>query len=158
MLASNLMPVSEATANFVRPTVLEALFNRTLGLLIAIGLGPKDYYLLEVRGRKSGRLYSTPVSIVQHGGNWYVVAPRGTTQWVRNVRASGRVTLRAGSRRTDYSLHEVPVAERAPILKNYLTRYRKYVQRYFSVRDGAPEPEFAAVAAAYPVFVMVSAI
>jgi deazaflavin-dependent oxidoreductase (nitroreductase family) len=110
-----------------------------------------------VRGRKSGRIYSTPAYIIVHGGNSYIVAPRGNTQWVRNVRASGRVTLRAGSRRTGYSLREIPVADRAPILKNYLARYRKYVQRYFQVQDGAPEREFAAVATAYPVFAITPA-
>jgi deazaflavin-dependent oxidoreductase (nitroreductase family) len=148
------MPASDATANFIKPSALEALFNRALGLLVGIGLGPKDCYSLEVRGRKSGRIYSTPVYIIEHGGIWYIVAPRGNTQWVRNARVSGRVTLRAGSRRTEYSLREIPVADRAPILKDYLARYRKYVQRYFKVRDGAPESEFAGVAAGYPVFAM----
>ena len=142
---------------FLKPTPIEALFNRTLGLLIRLGLGPRDYYLLEVRGRKSGRVYATPVSIVEHSGQWYIVAPRGTTQWVRNARAASRITLRAGSRRNDYVLREIPAAECAPILKSYLARYHKYVQRYFQVRDGAAEAEFAAVAAGYPVFAMLPA-
>jgi deazaflavin-dependent oxidoreductase (nitroreductase family) len=151
------MPASDATTNFTKPNALEALFNRALGLLVDLGLGPKDCYSLEVRGRKSGQIYSTPVYIIEHGGNWYIVAPRGNTQWVRNARASGRVTLRAGSRRTEYSLREIAAPERAPILKDYLARYRKVVQRYFPVRDGAPESEFASVAAAYPVFAMARA-
>jgi len=152
-----IMPTPQTNPDFLKPTLFEVFFNRALGLLIGLGIGPADYYLLEVRGRQSGRVYATPVSVVQHGGDWYIVAPRGTTQWVRNARASGRVTLRAGSRRTDYALREVPAAERAPILKSYLARYRKYVQRYFQVPDGAPESEFAAVAAGYPVFVMTPA-
>jgi deazaflavin-dependent oxidoreductase (nitroreductase family) len=149
--------MAQGEPNFLKPTAVDSFFNRTLGFLIGIGLGPKDYYLLEVRGRKSGRTYSTPVSIVQHAGSWYIVAPRGNTQWARNARVSGRATLRAGSKRDEYQLREVPVSERAPILKSYLARYPKYVQRYFQVRDGAPEAEFAAVAERYPVFAMLPA-
>jgi deazaflavin-dependent oxidoreductase (nitroreductase family) len=150
-MLSRVMGPSQAD-HFLKPTSIEAFFNRALGLLVGIGFGPKDCYLLEVRGRKSSRVYSTPVYIIEHGGNWYIVAPRGATQWVRNARASGRVTLRAGSNRTEYSLQEIPAANRAPVLKDYLARYRKYVQRYFQVPDGAPESEFAAIAAGYPVF------
>ena len=148
--------MTQAQQTFLKPSSMEAWFNRAFGWLIGIGLGPKDYYMLDVRGRKSGRVYSTPVCIVQYGGVWYIVAPRGTTQWVRNARTSGHVTLRAGSRRNEYALREIPSAERAPILKAYLARYRTYVQRYFKVPDGAPEVEFAAIAAEYPVFAMES--
>lgn len=144
-----------ADERFLKPTPFESLFNRALGLFVGIGLGPKDYYLLEVRGRKSDRLYSTPVSIVKHDGHWYVVAPRGTTQWVRNARTTGRITLRAGSKRDQFELREIPAADRAPILKSYLARYAKFVQRYFQVQNGAPEAEFAAVAGGYPVFELI---
>jgi deazaflavin-dependent oxidoreductase (nitroreductase family) len=147
--------MSPAEPNFLKPTPFEGFFNRGLGLLVRIGLGPKDYYLLEVRGRKSGRVYATPVSLVEHDGRWYVVAPRGTTQWVRNARASGRVTLQAGSKRDQFELREIPAATRAPILKSYLARYPKFVQRYFQVPNGAPEAEFAAVADRYPVFELI---
>jgi hypothetical protein len=87
--------MSPADQQFLKPTTFEAFFNRALGALVGLGLGPKDYYLLEVRGRKSGRLYATPVSIVDYAGHRYVVAPRGTTQWVRNARAVPSITLRA---------------------------------------------------------------
>lgn len=147
--------MSPADRHFLKPTTFEALFNRALGVLVGFGLGPKDYYLLEVRGRKSGRLYATPVSIVDHAGRRYVVAPRGTTQWVRNARAVPSITLRAGSKRDQFKLHEIPAEERASILKSYLARYSKFVQRYFQVREGAPETEFAAVADGYPVFELI---
>jgi deazaflavin-dependent oxidoreductase (nitroreductase family) len=145
----------QAEPYFLKPTPFESFFNRTLGLLIGIGLGPKDYYLLEVRGRKSGRLYSTPVSVVDYAGKRYVVAPRGVSQWVRNARAAGRFALRSGSQSESFGFREVPVTDRAPILKAYLTRYRKYVQRYFQVREGASETEFAAVASNYPIFELI---
>jgi len=142
--------------NFVKPTAFEVLFNRALGLLVGIGLGPKDYYLLEVRGRKSGRIYTTPVSIVDHGGHQYLVAPRGATQWVRNARTTGRIALRAGSKREQFEVREIPAADRAPILKSYLAHYTKFVQRFFQVQNGAPEAEFAPVADGYPVFELIS--
>src|ERR1700677_1007801 len=135
MLASTSM--SPAEPHFLKPTTFEAFFNRALCVLVGIGLGPRDYYLLEVRGRKSGRLYATPVSVVDYAGQRYVVAPRGVTQWMRNARVVPSITLRAGSKRDQFKLHEIPAEERAPILKSYLARYSKYVQRYFQVRDGA---------------------
>ncbi len=150
-----LTAMSSANPHFLKPTTFEAFFNRALGILIGIGLGPKDYYLLEVRGRKSGRLYATPVSIIDYAGRCYLVAPRGTTQWVRNARTASAITLRAGSKRDQFQLQEIPAAERAPVLKSYLARYSKFVQRYFQVRDGAPETEFAAVADGYPVFELI---
>lgn len=147
--------MSAADPRFLKPSTFEAFFNRALGVLVGIGLGPKDYFVLEVRGRKSGRLYATPVSIVDVAGRRYVVAPRGSTQWVRNARATPGITLRAGSKREQFKLREILATERAPILKGYLARYSKFVQRYFQVRDGAPETEFAAVADAYPVFELI---
>jgi deazaflavin-dependent oxidoreductase (nitroreductase family) len=148
--------MTPAESNFVKPTPFEAFFNRVLGLFVGFGLGPKNYYLLEVRGRKSGRLYATPVSIVEHGGHRYVVAPRGATQWVRNARTAGRIALRAGSKREQFEVREIPAADRAPILKSYLGRYTKFVQRYFQVQNGAAEAEFASVADGYPVFELIS--
>jgi deazaflavin-dependent oxidoreductase (nitroreductase family) len=142
--------------NFVKPTPFEAFFNRALGLFVGIGFGPKDYYLLEVRGRKSGQVYATPVCFVEQGVHGYVVAPRGATQWVRNARTAGRIALRAGSKREQFEVREIPAPDRAPILKNYLARYTKFVQRYFQVQNGAPETAFAAVADGYPVFELIS--
>jgi deazaflavin-dependent oxidoreductase (nitroreductase family) len=145
----------QAQPYFLKPTPTEAFFNRALGALVAVGLGPRDYYLLEVRGRKSGRIYATPVSIIGYAGKRFVVAPRGTTQWVRNARAAGRIALRAGSHREQFDLREISVTERTPILKAYLTRYKMFVQRYFRVRDGATEAEFAAIAVNYPIFELI---
>src|SRR5271168_803868 len=99
----------QAEQSLLKPTPIEAFFNRTLGSLAAIGLGPKGYYLLEVGGRKSGHLFVTPVCIVDQAGHRYVVPPRGTTQWVRNARATGRIALRSGSDRDSFEAREVTV-------------------------------------------------
>ncbi|HTT75225.1 MAG TPA: nitroreductase/quinone reductase family protein [Candidatus Binataceae bacterium] len=150
--------MAQAEPNFVKPNLFEAFFNRALGLFVGIGLGPKDYYLLKVRGRKSGRVYATPVSIIEYDGCRYVVAPRGNTQWVRNARTAGRIALCAGWKRDRFEVREIPAADRPPILKSYLARYAKFVQRYFQVQNGAPEAEFAAVAGCYPVFELIPAV
>src|SRR5579863_3127036 len=79
---------------FREPTVVERMFNRTFGFLVGLGLGFSYNYLLEVRGRKSGNLYSTPINLLELKGKRFLVAPRGRTQWVRNAEAAGEITLR----------------------------------------------------------------
>ena len=70
---------------FRAPGRLEQLFNRAYGSLVGLGLGFPHSYLLEVRGRKSGRTYSTPIDLLELNGKRFLVAPRGRTQWVRNA-------------------------------------------------------------------------
>ena len=137
---------------FREPKVLERLFNRALGVLVGWGVGPRDTYLLEVKGRRTGRVYSTPVSVVEIGGAMFLVAPRGRTQWARNVEAAPDVTLARGSRRRAYRVRAVPDAEKAPVLSVYLERFRSVVQRYFPVPAGSSSAAFASIAARYPVF------
>lgn len=72
-----------------RTSRIEALFDRVIGKLVALGMGPTYMRVLDVRGRKSGRVFSTPVNLLELGGVQYLVAPRGNTHWVRNVRATG---------------------------------------------------------------------
>src|SRR5439155_638684 len=72
--------------------------NAVVALLVRIGLGPKDTYLLTVPGRRTGKPYTTPVTLVQTGEGRWLVAPYGAVSWVRNARAAGRVTLRRGNR------------------------------------------------------------
>src|SRR5256712_3708579 len=88
--------MSAKPARFDAPSPFERAVNRLFGMLIGLGLALPHNYLLQVRGRKSGRLYSTPVDVLEHGGRRFLVAGRGETQWVRNARASGQVTLHKG--------------------------------------------------------------
>ena len=138
--------------SFLAPTTGERLFNRVFGFLVGLGLAPAGFYLLEVRGRKSGKLYRTPVDLLDFQGKAYLVAPRGRTQWVRNAEAAGEVVLKRGSQRTTYGLKPVALADRPPILKAYLDRFKSQVQRYFTVQAGSPPEEFLPVAENYPVF------
>jgi deazaflavin-dependent oxidoreductase (nitroreductase family) len=137
---------------FREPSAGEKFFNRIFGFLVGLGLGFSHNYLLEVRGRKTGKLCSTPINLLELQGKRYLVAPRGRTQWVRNAEAAGEVTLRKGSKRQKCRLRPIADAEKPPILKAYLDTFRREVQRYFSIPAGAPQESFAAIAGSYPAF------
>ena len=139
-------------ASFREPTSTEKFFNRAMGFLVSIGFAPSYMQLLEVRGRKSGKLYTTPVDLLELDGKRYLVAPRGRTQWVRNAEVSGEVTLKRGSTRQSFVLRALNDVEKLPILKAYLDRFKTAVQRYFTVPAGSPPEAFAEVATTYPAF------
>ena len=141
---------------FLKPSVGERFFNRLFGILVGWGFGLPHNYLLQVVGRKTGRVYSTPVNILDFNGKRYLVAPRGETQWVRNARASGEVWLKRGLKRQAYGLRPLLDSDKPAILKEYLERYKTTVQRYFQVRAGSAAENFAAVATTYPVFELIA--
>jgi deazaflavin-dependent oxidoreductase (nitroreductase family) len=140
---------------FRKPNAMEGLFNRCFGFLVGLGLGPKYIYLLQVRGRKSARLYSTPIDLLEMDSNRYLVAPRGRTQWVRNAEAAGEIALKKGNWQQCFRLRAVPDAEKPELLKAYLDRFKTAVQRYFPVAAGSDAQAFAAIAANYPVFELI---
>src|SRR5438552_2543966 len=144
--------MSARPARFDAPSPFDRVFNRLFGILVGLGLALPHNYLLQVRGRKSGRLYSTPIDVLEHGGRRFLVAGRGETQWVRNARASGQVTLRKGMRGEACRLRALSDAEKPEVLKAYLDRFKMTVQRYFPIPAGSPVEKFAPVAAGYPVF------
>ncbi len=137
---------------FRQPTAGERFFNRVFGLFVGLGLGLSHNYLVEVRGRKSGKVYSTPIDLLELGGKRFLVAPRGRTQWVRNAEAAGEITLKKGRTRQRYRIRPIPDAGKPELLKAYLDRFKTTVQRYFPVPAGSPPQAFAEVAANYPVF------
>jgi deazaflavin-dependent oxidoreductase (nitroreductase family) len=137
---------------FRAPSAGERLFNRLFGLLVGAGLGFSYNYLLQVRGRKTGKIYSTPINLLEMNGKKFLVAPRGRTQWVRNVEAAGEVTLKRGRKQEKFRLRAIPQAERSEILKLYLDRFRQAVQRYFPVKAGSEAAAFQGIAENYPVF------
>src|SRR3989441_4884338 len=141
-----------ASPGFAAPSPVERLFNRAFGLLVGLGLGLPHNYLLEVRGRRSGRPYSTPVDVLEHGGRRFLVAGRGETQWVRNARASGQVTLRRGLRGEACRLRPLSDAEKPEGLKAYLDRFKMTGQRYLPVPAGPPGERFGPVARGRPAF------
>ncbi len=116
---------------FRAPSRSERIFNRIFGFLVGLGLGLPHNYLLQVRGRKTGKLYSTPVDLLELQGKRFLVAPRGRTQWVRNAEAAGVVTLKKGRVRQHFRIRAVPDSDKPPLLKAYLDGFKTTVQRYF---------------------------
>jgi deazaflavin-dependent oxidoreductase (nitroreductase family) len=149
--------MTETLPSFRAPTAAERIFNRLFGMLVGLGIGPAYIYLLQVRGRKSGKIYSTPVDLLELQGKRWLVAPRGRTQWVRNAEASGEVTLKKGNKILHFRLRPLPDAEKPEILKAYLDNFHREVQRYFPVPAGSPVNDFAGVASSYPAFELIAA-
>ena len=147
--------MNSSLPEFRPPTSVERLFNRVFGFLVGLGLGFSYNYLLQVRGRKSGRIYSTPVDLLERNGQRFLVAPRGRTQWVRNAEAAGEVTLKKGSSRQKFRLRPIPDADKPEILKAYLDQFRKEVQRYFPIPAGSPPEAFRDLAPSYPAFELI---
>ena len=142
--------------SFRAPSAVERVFNRAFGFAVGLGLGFSYNYLLQVRGRKSGKIYSTPIDLLERGGKRFLVAPRGRTQWVRNAEAAGEVTLKKGSQRQRYRLRALSDQEKPEILKAYLDQFKREVQRYFPVQAGSPPEAFRDLLASYPAFELIS--
>ena len=138
--------------DFRQPNLLDRIFNRLFGFLLKLGVGLAHNYLLEVRGRKTGKVYSTPVNVLEYKAKKYLVAPRGYTQWVRNVETSGEATLVQRAERTKVRLRTVADEEKPEILKAYLDRFKLTVQRYFPIAAGSPAEAFKSLAVRYPVY------
>ena len=142
---------------FRKPSAVEAFFNRAFGFLVGLGIAPGYMRLLQVRGRKTGRSYSSPVNLLQVDGKAYLVAPRGRTQWVRNAEATGEIVLKRGSVHRKYRLRPLSDPEKPEILKLYLESYKSAVQRYFPAPAGSPAAAFRDIASNYPVFELLPA-
>jgi deazaflavin-dependent oxidoreductase (nitroreductase family) len=140
---------------FRQPTPVEKIFNRVFGFLVGIGVPFPHKYLLQVRGRKSGKLYSTPINLLELKGKRFLVAPRGRTQWVRNAEAAAEVTLKKGSTRLKFGLRPVADADKPEILEAYLDNFKSEVQRYFPVGAASPAGSFVEVTGSYPVFELI---
>jgi deazaflavin-dependent oxidoreductase (nitroreductase family) len=141
--------------HFNQPTTLDRAINKLFGLLVGLGLGLPHNYLLQVHGRRSGRVYSTPVDVLSRDGKQYLVAPRGYTQWVRNAIASGTVSLKKGRRCEVFGIRILADQEKPEILKSYLDRYKLTVQRYFPLPAGSPSAAFRTLTRQYPVFELI---
>src|SRR5271154_2060848 len=128
--------MTEKLADFRAPTGIEKLFNRIFGFLVGIGVGASHHYLLEVRGRKSGKLYSNPVDLLEMNGKKFLVAPRRRTQSVRNAEANGKITLKKANSRREFRLRALTGEEKLGVLKGYLDAFRSEVQRYFPIPAG----------------------
>jgi deazaflavin-dependent oxidoreductase (nitroreductase family) len=148
-----------ADTHFKRPGwFTKNVFNRIVAGLTRLGISVLGSRVLEVRGRSSGQWRQTPVNLLTYEGQRYLVAPRGETQWVRNLRASGEGRLRLGSKAEPFTAAEVSDdAEKAAILRAYLKRWKAEVGVFFEgVGPDSPEEELRRIAPRHPVFRIVS--
>lgn len=129
------------------------LLNPLVAALTRLGIGVAGSRVLEVRGRKSGQWRSTPVNLLRLEGEEYLVAPRGHTQWVRNIRASGGGRLRVGRRVQEIRVQELGDDVKVPVLRAYLKRWAWEVGMFFDgVSADSSETELRRVAPDHPVF------
>src|SRR5581483_6369268 len=129
------------------------IFNRLVAGLTRLGLSVWGSRILEVRGRKSGQWRQTPVNLLSHEGADYLVAPRGHTQWVRNLRASETGRLRVGRRTQSFRATELADDDKPPLLRAYLKRWKLEVGVFFGgVGPDSSEQELLRIAPDHPVF------
>lgn len=133
-------------------------FNRNVQdpfvrFVMRIGISVWGSRILRVRGRTSGAWRSTPVNLLEVGGTQYLVAPRGHTQWVRNIRATGEGELVLGRRAQGFRAIEIPDDQKVAILREYLRRWSFEVGVFFGgVSAGSSDAELRRIAPDHPVF------
>jgi deazaflavin-dependent oxidoreductase (nitroreductase family) len=133
------------------------IFNPAVEGLTRLGISVWGSRVLEVRGRTSGAWRRTPVNLLTLGGERYLVAPRGHTQWVRNLRVSGEARLRLGRRSEQLTAVELDDESKVPVLRAYLKRWKAEVGVFFEgVGPDSSDAELHRVAPKHPVFRLVS--
>jgi len=129
------------------------VFNRVVAALTRLGISVAGSRVLEVRGRKSAEWRRTPVNLLSFKGERYLVAPRGNTQWVRNLRASGEGRLVVGSRAERFTASEVSDEAKPDLLRAYLKRWKWEVGAFFEgVGPDSSEEELHRIAPNHPAF------
>jgi deazaflavin-dependent oxidoreductase (nitroreductase family) len=144
---------AERTVKEYKPGRWLRVENALMSALVRAGLVPSSY-LLTTKGRKTGRMRSNPVTIVEHDGRRWLVAPYGPVSWVHNARAVGRVGL---SRRLDtrhYAIREASAVEAGPVLQRYVA-VATATRKYFQADKDAPVEQFVAEANRHPVFELI---
>jgi len=129
------------------------MINSVFQAMIRLGLGKEYRHILTVRGRRTGNPYSTPVDVMQRDGQRWLVAAYGVTNWVRNARAAGQVTLSRGRRSETLRVAELGPEDSIPVLRQYL-REVPVTQPYFDETPDSPDQQIAAEAPRHPVFVL----
>jgi deazaflavin-dependent oxidoreductase (nitroreductase family) len=129
------------------------VFNPAVAAMTRAGLSVWGSRVLRVRGRKSGEWRSAPVNLLTYEGRKYLVAPRGLTQWVRNLREAGEGELLLGNRVERFRAQEIPDDQKTPILRAYLKRWKAEVGICFEgVGPDSADEQIRAIAAKHPAF------
>jgi deazaflavin-dependent oxidoreductase (nitroreductase family) len=118
------------------------LINSPFRLLTQLGLGASYRHILTVPGRKTGRRYSTPVDLIEVGGERWLVAGYGPASWVKNVRAAGDVTLSRGRNSQRFAVEEAEAQAAVQVLRNYIAEIRP-TRPYFDATPDSPDQDVA---------------
>ncbi len=134
------------------------VFNPLVAWLTGRGISLAGSRVLEVRGRTTGEVRSTVVNVLEPGdGHTYLVAPRGHTQWVRNLRAAGEGTLRVGRRSQPFTATELADDDKVDVLRAYLERWAWEVGQFFDDLDASSsDADLRAAAPGFPAFRLAS--
>ena len=148
------MTITNADAHYLAPDwFTRKVFNPLVARCTRWGISLWGSRVLSVPGRVSGEIRSTPVNVLDLDGRRFLVAPRGETHWVRNVRAAGGCTLRVGRRNEYVRLEELSDRDKPAILRPYLRRWKWEVGQFFDgVGPDSTDDELLAIAANHPVF------
>lgn len=145
--------MTTTTNRYVAPSAADRWFNRVVGWLARRGVSVAGSRVLAVRGRTSGEWRTTVLNPMRLDGERYLVAPRGETHWVRNLRAAGGGELRLGRRAEPFEATEVPDDQKGPVLRAYLDRWGWEVGRFFDgLSKDSDDEAVARVAPDFPVF------
>lgn len=147
------------TDRYLKPAKRTNAFNEIVAALTRWGISVLGSRVLGVRGRKTGELRTNPVNLLTVDGERYLVAPRGHTQWVRNLRVAGEGTLRLGRRVEAFTPVELADADKPEILRAYLRRWWFEVGAFFGpgVNAKLPDEKLLEIAPGFPVFRVVTA-
>ncbi|WP_433180352.1 nitroreductase family deazaflavin-dependent oxidoreductase [Actinoallomurus sp. CA-150999] len=147
------MTAAATEPRHVQAAGFEIYFNKFVHFLTRKGISLFGTRVLAVRGRTSGEWRTTPVNLLTHDGTRYLVAPRGHTQWVRNIRVAGGGELRLGRRVESFTVTELPDDQKLPLLRNYLRRWGWEVARFFEEDiKNADDERLKAIASTVPIF------
>lgn len=148
------MSTNDASGRYLRPGwFTQRVFNPFIALLTRAGVSVWGSRVLRVRGRTTGEWRSTPVNLLTVDGVDYLVAPRGETQWVRNLRVAGEGELRVGRRTQTFRATEVTDEAKPALLRAYLRRWKFEVGAFFDGVDAdASEDELRRIAPDHPTF------
>jgi deazaflavin-dependent oxidoreductase (nitroreductase family) len=132
--------------------------NRFIRRLARLGLSPMGLRQLAVRGRKTGQWQMVPVNLLELDEQRFLVAPRGETQWVRNIRVAGTGELRVGRRVEAIAVDELADADKPVVLREYLRRWKSEVKVFFDgIDESSTDEQLLAIAPGFPVFAVASA-
>jgi len=142
------------TARYLRPSwFTQHVMNRFVRRLARFGLSPLGLRQLAVRGRTTGEWQMVPVNLLELDERRFLVAPRGQTQWVRNIRVAGGGELRVGRRVEAIEIEELGDSDKPVVLREYLRRWKSEVKVFFDgIDEQSTDDELLAIAPGFPVF------